>query len=100
MPELTAKQFVEKLSATQSKAEAEKVQRYCYDKDNKENKCLGVRFGTIFKLAKDFKDMPLKEVEKLLDNKFYEVRMGAVSIMDFQAREKKITPEQKKEVFD
>lgn len=100
MPELTAKQFIEKLSASQSKAEAEKVQRFFYDKDNKENKCLGIRFGTIFKLAKDFMNLPLKEIEKLLDSKFYEVRMGAVSVMDFQARDKKTTPERKKELYD
>ena len=44
--------------------------------------------------------MPLKEIEKLLMSEYYEARMGAVSIMDFKARNKKITPEEKKELFD
>src|SRR6185369_12379890 len=31
---------------------------------------------------------------------YYEVRLGGVSIMDFQARDKKATPEKKKALFD
>jgi len=42
--------------------------------------------------------LPLKEINKLLDNDFYEVRMGAVSIMSFQAGNKK-TPEEKKKNY-
>ena len=45
-------------------------------------------------------DMPVKEVEKLLDSDYYEARVGAVSIMYFQARDKKTLPEKKKELFD
>ena len=44
--------------------------------------------------------MPLNEIGKLLEEKFYEARMGAVSIMDFQARDKKTTSEEKKKLFD
>jgi 3-methyladenine DNA glycosylase AlkD len=54
----------------------------------------------IFALAKDQRHMPLSEVDKLLQSKYYEARMGAVSIMDFQAREKSITPAQKKALYD
>ena len=65
-----------------------------------DNKILGVSFGKIFPVAKSFSEMPLAGIEKLLDNPYYEVRMGAVSIMDFQARNKKITSEQRKALFD
>jgi len=95
----TAKQFVDRLSSTKSKADFEKNHSY-YKVNTADNKILGVRFASIFKLAKEFKDTDLKEVEKLLDNPFYEVRMGAVSIMDFQARDKKITEPQKKALYD
>jgi 3-methyladenine DNA glycosylase AlkD len=94
-----ARGFIEKLSSFQKKADIEYVQRFFRDTDTG-NKCMGVRFGNIFKTAKDFSAMPLKEVEKLLDSPYYEVRMGAVSIMDFQARNKKITPEHKKALYD
>ena len=44
--------------------------------------------------------MPLAEVEKMLESDVHEMRVGAVSIMDFQARSKKTTSERRKELFD
>jgi len=60
----------------------------------------GVRMGQVFALAKEFMDMPLAEVELLLESPIHEARVGAVSIMDFQARSKRTTPERRKELFD
>lgn len=60
----------------------------------------GVRMGQFFALAKEFMDMPLVEVETLLESLVHEARVGAVSIMDFQARSKKTTDARKKELFD
>ncbi|MBA4055516.1 MAG: DNA alkylation repair protein [Marivirga sp.] len=97
---LTAKQFIEALSAMQSEMELKNVQRFFREINNVENKFLGVRMGDIFKLAGEFKDMSLAEIEKLLESKYYEARMGAVSIMDFQARNKKTTEERKKQLFE
>jgi len=56
--------------------------------------------GKLFALAKNFSGLNLDEVEALLGNQYYEVRMGAACIMDFQARNKKTTPERKKELFE
>ncbi len=61
---------------------------------------MGVRMGQVFALAKEFVDIPLREVEKLLESTIHEARVGAVSIMDFQARSKKTTEARKKELFD
>jgi 3-methyladenine DNA glycosylase AlkD len=44
--------------------------------------------------------MPPVEIEKLLESPIHEVRVGAVSIMDWQARSKKIREERRKELFD
>jgi 3-methyladenine DNA glycosylase AlkD len=66
----------------------------------KRGKVLGVSPGDVFPIAKKFAELPLGDVERLLDSPYYEVRMGAVSIMDFQARAKKITPEQRKALYD
>ena len=44
--------------------------------------------------------MPMVELNKLLDSKYYEVRMGAVSIMDFKARDKKTSQEVRKELYE
>ena len=95
--ELTAKQFIKRLELLRVPQAAKSHDHLAA---NKEDKLMGVRMGHIFALAKEFMDTPLKEVEKLLDNPFHEVRVGAVSIMDFQARNKKTTDERRKELFD
>ena len=95
---LSAKQFIEKLSSLRSKTAADNS-RFFKD-DNETNKFLGVRMSNIFTLAKQFSQMPLDEIENLLESDYYEARMGAVSIMDFQARDKKISAERRKELFN
>lgn len=60
---------------------------------------LGVRMGQVFALAKEFIEMPLNEIEKLLESPIREARVGAVSIMDFQARRKKTTQEHRQQLF-
>lgn len=61
---------------------------------------LGVRMKAVFDLAKEFTDMPLDQVELLLESPIHEARVGAVSVMDFQARRKSTTPERRKELYD
>jgi len=53
----------------------------------------GVRMGDIFALAKTYRLMEPSEIRRLLHNPSHEVRVGAVSIMDFQARDKKTSAE-------
>jgi hypothetical protein len=64
------------------------------------NRILGVSFGKIFPVAKKFAGMSLPDIEGLLESPYYEVRMGAVSIMDFQARARKTSAEDRKGLFD
>jgi 3-methyladenine DNA glycosylase AlkD len=97
------KQFVAALKELADPARVDKVTRYFHPDPNagsSDNKILGVSIGKIFPIAKKFAGMPLADVEKLLDSPYYEVRMGAVRIMDFQARAKRITPEQRKDLYD
>jgi 3-methyladenine DNA glycosylase AlkD len=96
---MTSKQFLEELTALQSKKELENVQRFFRD-EGKESKFIGVRMADIFALAKKYMHLPIADIEKLLKSKYYEARMGAVSIMDFQARDKKTSAERKKELYD
>jgi 3-methyladenine DNA glycosylase AlkD len=98
-----AKQFLAALKAIADPARVDEVSRYFHPDPNagsSDNKTLGVSPGKVFPVAKQFVEMSLAEVEKLLDSRYYEVRLGAVSIMDFQARAKRITPEQRKALFD
>jgi 3-methyladenine DNA glycosylase AlkD len=97
------KEFVAALKALADRTGIDNVSRYFHvdpHGHSSDNKVLGVFIGAVFPVAKRFADMPLAEVERLLDSPYYEVRMGAVSIMDFQARAKRITPEHRKALFD
>ncbi|WKZ46284.1 MAG: DNA alkylation repair protein [Anaerolineales bacterium] len=94
---MTAKQFIERLKALSSKQAAKGHAHLAADKTDA---IIGVKMGQVFALAKEFMGMELDEVEKLLESDIHEARVGAVSIMDFQARSKKTSPERRKELFD
>ncbi len=96
---LTANSFLEQLQLLQSDAELKKITRY-FPEERADDIFMGVGMGEVFKLAKAYIDMPIPEIKKLLKNKIHEARVGAVSIMDFQARDKKVTEERRKELFD
>lgn len=53
----------------------------------------------IFTLAKDFQDLPIPEVIKLLRDTNEDHRLGAVSILDWKARNKKTTGEEKEALY-
>ena len=60
----------------------------------------GMGAGQIFALAKEFIELPSTEIEKLLDSPEHDARVGALSIMDKQAR-RKATPEAyRKQLYD
>lgn len=94
---MNADKFFKRLKALQSPAAAKSHSHLASD-ENDAN--LGVRMGQVFALAKEFMDMPLDEVERILESPIHEMRVGAVSIMDFQARSKKTTEARKKELFE
>ena len=94
---LTADDFLKRLKALRSSSVAKSHDHLASDSDDV---IWGVRMGQVFALAKEFMEMPLAEAEKLLENPIHEARVGAVSIMDFQARAKKTTEARRKELFD
>jgi len=94
---MTATQFIATLTSHKSPEELKKNKRF-YPEEGKD-KVLGVRMKTIFDTAKKFTAMPATEIKKMFKSNYYEVRMGAVSIMDFQARKKNITEEEKKVLY-
>jgi hypothetical protein len=60
----------------------------------------GIGMGQIFKLALEFKSMPVAEIERLLESDDHPVRVGAVSIMDWAARDRKTAFERRRELFE
>ncbi|ULQ53413.1 DNA alkylation repair protein [Flavihumibacter fluvii] len=94
----TAKAFIHDLVEMRSAVGVNNSRFYKDEGDG--NEFLDVRMANIFALAKAYIKMPVADIEQLLDNKYYEVRMGAVSIMDFQARERKVTDETRQSLFE
>jgi 3-methyladenine DNA glycosylase AlkD len=56
--------------------------------------------GQVFALAKEFIEMPPEEIELLLESPIHEIRAGALSIMDKQARSKRTPEPRRKELFE
>jgi 3-methyladenine DNA glycosylase AlkD len=95
--ELKARNFIERLKKLSS---PQKAKAHSHLASDKKDVIMGVGMGQVFALAKEFINTPLDEVETLLESPIHEARVGAVSIMDFQARSKKTSTERRKELFD
>jgi 3-methyladenine DNA glycosylase AlkD len=101
--EPTAGRFIEALERHRSPDELRKIQRYFKSGDGEYgegDRFMGVRMGQVFALAKEFIEMPPVEIEKLLESPIHEVRAGAVSIMDKQARRKSTSVSRRAELFE
>jgi 3-methyladenine DNA glycosylase AlkD len=92
-----AKEFMERLDSLRSPEVAKNHRHLASDEADR---IIGVRMGQVFGLAKEFIEMPLVEIEKLLESPIHEARVGAVSVMDWQARSKKTPEQQRKELFE
>jgi hypothetical protein len=100
---LTAAEFTKRLKAMQSDDELRKHQRYFKfdpDRQSKDDYFIGVRMGSIFELAKEFVDMPIAEIEKLMESPVHEIRAGAMSIMGQCAKGNGCTAVRLKELND
>ena len=86
---LSAKQFLKRLELLRP-----------LQNDSEIGKGMSVPMGKVFALAKEFMGMSLDEIEKLLESPVHEGRVGAVSIMDFEARNKKTPESRRKELCD
>jgi 3-methyladenine DNA glycosylase AlkD len=96
----SAAQFLKRLHRLQSEDERKKIARYFKSKDSDEDVFIGVKMGQVFELAKEFIQMPVSEIEKLLESDIHEARAGAVSIMDKVSRAKKVDTGRLKEIFE
>lgn len=101
--DLTAERFIERLESHQSPEELVKIQRYFKSgmgEYGEGDQFMGVKMGDVFNLAKEFVDMPVDQIETLLESPIHEIRAGAMSIMDKDTRRKKTLAPRRKELFD
>ena len=97
--ELTAGRFVERLTAYRSPDHLRKYQR-AFRVAEGGDRFIGVRMGQVFALAKEFIELPPAELDQLLDSPIHEVRVGALSIMDKQARRRRTPEGRRRELFE
>jgi len=100
--DISAAAFVKRLKSYRSPDELAKIQRYFKSGEGqygKGDQFIGVRMGQVFALAKESLEMPPSELEKLLKSSIHEVRAGALSIMDKQARRKSTVASRRKELY-
>ncbi len=96
----TAAQFLDQLQSLQNEEKRKSYESGFASSIRDGDVFIGVRMGDIFRLAKESMAMSLDEIEKLLDSPIHEARVGAVSIMDYNARDKKTTDATRKDLFD
>jgi hypothetical protein len=95
---LTAHAFIEQLVAragTETRSRADSSFRH-----DEPDQFIAVPMRDVFTLAKAFIDLPLHEIETLLEDPVHEIRVGAVSIMDFQARRRRTPTEQRAALYE
>ena len=80
-------------------SEVDKVRRF-FKGGDPHTEVMGVSIGRVFPIAKRFMALGLDDVEALLDDRRYEVRMAAVAILDFKARQRKLTAAGHQALFD
>lgn len=100
---ISAELFIKRLQSLSSPEEAQKYLRYFKTGKGEYGEgdiFIGVRMGQVFALAKEFVEMEPSEIEKLLESDVHEIKAGALSIMDKQARNKKTPEIRRKELFD
>lgn len=99
----TAEAFMARLEALASPAERERLQRYFQageGADRSGDVFIGVRMGDVFRLAKEFADLPPDQIDRLLASPIHEARAGALSIMGKQATSRGTPERRRKELFE
>jgi 3-methyladenine DNA glycosylase AlkD len=97
MAELTAMTVETALRHAANEVERAKIAKRMTDD---QTQVLGVRMATVFAIAKAHAAMDLTEVDRLFDSDFYELRLVAVSVLDFQARRPRLTRDERGAIYE
>ena len=100
---LSAAEFIARLEPYRSPEQAREYERNfksANEQNDEDDRFIGVRMGQVFALAKEFIDLPPEAIETLLESPVHEVRVGGVSVMDWQARNKKTPEQHRRELFE
>jgi 3-methyladenine DNA glycosylase AlkD len=93
---MTAEDFEAALRRQQSPAELVVVHKRLGPGDE----AIGMRMRDVFATARQAVAMPLDEVERLFASDVYEVRLGALCILDFRAKARRCGPAERERLYD
>ncbi|MBP2478787.1 3-methyladenine DNA glycosylase AlkD [Crossiella equi] len=102
-PTLSAATYAEAIMALANDVEREKLQRYFKTgpgEYGEGDQFLGVRMAQLFDLAKQHLELPPAELDQLLLSPWHEIRAGALSVMDKQARRKRTPDTRRAELYE
>ena len=95
---------IAELEAKSSAQQADEVSQFLNSDQNswaQDNRILGVISRRIFPIAKQFhQEANIDDIETLLENPHFEVRMAAMAIMDFQAQKRRTETSPHPDLFD
>lgn len=95
-PPLVAQDFVAALLECRSPAELPTLQKRLGPGDD----AFGIRMRDLFDTARRASAMPLEQVERLFASDLYEVRMGAVCILDFRAKAPRVPTAERLRLYE
>ncbi len=93
---MTAQEFVAALQRQRSAAELPVIEQRLAPGDE----AIGLRMRDVFATAKQAMAMPLDEVERLFASALYEVRLGAICILDFRAKARRTDAAERERLYD
>lgn len=97
--DVTATEFVEQLLVLGITAVPER-ERTTSKAGHANDELVALPMREVFALAKRFVDLDVDQIENLLDSPVHKVRVGAVSIMDFQARRRATSACRREALFE
>lgn len=100
---MDADRFVAELRALATEEDAAQLARYFKTGPGQYGEgdtFIGVRMGSVFALARANLGMPLAELERLLDSDIHEARAGALTIMNEEAKRKRIPEDRRRELYE
>jgi 3-methyladenine DNA glycosylase AlkD len=92
----TARDVVAALEELRSDAERDKIRQRLRPGEE----VIGVRMRHLFDLSKASADLPLDEVQRLLDEPAYEPRLAAFCILDFKARRRGLDDDARRALYE
>ena len=92
----TAREVVTALEALSSETEREKIRKRLRPGEE----VIGVRMRHLFDLSKANVDLPLDEVQRLMDEPDYEPRLTAFCILDFKARRRGLDDDARRVLYE